>query len=463
MSRLPASRGERKGLSSRALAIITRDHRIAGSSNAQRTNLAAGVGAISASPGLPEPVLARRAPRKGSKISAHPKRPNVQAQDRIFAWDTPFAEQHRASIALPDQLVSSTLRCVLNGLAESTRTTYGAGIVKFTQFCNHWAIPEEDRMPASYALLCAFLSSVSGTVADGSVWSYMAGVRAWHVFNHAPWHGDDGWVQLARSSASKEGAKFRKKQRAPILFEHLVALRRAISLEDPFHAAVWAVALVTFFGCRRLGETVVAKKFKASENVTRGYANIRFNTLRDGTKSLVFSIPWTKTTKSRGATVILTQRIDNMAREWDMCPLAAMENHLKVNGGDDAPASAALFAYRSGSTWKNLTRDEFLNFTKPIWEAAKLQYVSGHSFRIGGAVALLLAGVPPEVVAATGGWTSLAFLLYWRRVEEVLPLSTSKAYKKAQLDELAEIFEKHRISLGLPDYLKPTACTQAVD
>lgn len=41
-----------------------------------------------------------------------------------------------------------------------------------------------------------------------------------------------------------------------------------------------------------------------------------------------------------------------------------------------------------------------------------MDHISGHSFRIGGAVELLLAGVPPEVVAATGNWTSLAFLLY---------------------------------------------------
>ena len=82
-----------------------------------------------------------------------------------------------------------------------------------------------------------------------------------------------------------------------------------------------------------------------------------------------------------------------------------------------------------------------------------LAHVLGHSFRIGGAVELLLAGVPPEVVAATGGWTSLAFLLYWRRMEEVLPMSTSKAYKKAHIDDLAAIFEQFRINNKIPSAL----------
>jgi hypothetical protein len=82
-----------------------------------------------------------------------------------------------------------------------------------------------------------------------------------------------------------------------------------------------------------------------------------------------------------------------------------------------------------------------------------LAHVLGHSFCIGGAIELLLTGVPPEVVAAIGGWTSLAFLLYWRRMEEILPMSTSKAYNKSHFDNLAAIFEEFRISKKIPSAL----------
>lgn len=85
-----------------------------------------------------------------------------------------------------------------------------------------------------------------------------------------------------------------------------------------------------------------------------------------------------------------------------------------------------------------------------IWETAKLEHVLGHSFRIGGAVELLLAGVPPDIVAATGGWTSLAFLLYWRRMDEILPMCTSKAYNKSHFDDLASIFEQFRLQHKIP-------------
>ena len=94
-----------------------------------------------------------------------------------------------------------------------------------------------------------------------------------------------------------------------------------------------------------------------------------------------------------------------------------------------------------------------MEFCAGVWADATLAHVQGHSFRIGGAVELLLAGVPPEIVAATGGWTSLAFLLYWRRMEEILPMSTSKAYKRSHVDELAKIFEQFRVDNRIPSNL----------
>ena len=143
---------------------------------------------------------------------------------------------------------------------------------------------------------------------------------------------------------------------------------------------------------------------------------ILFHVLHDGTHSTSFNIPWTKTTKELGATVILTAHCDGDP----LCPVTAFHNHLNINSA--LPASSALFAYTSPSGKpKNLLKSEFLKFITGIWSSAMLTHVLGHSFHIGGAVELLLVGVPPEIVAAPGGWTSLAFLLYWRCMDEILP------------------------------------------
>ena len=112
-------------------------------------------------------------------------------------------------------------------------------------------------MPASYALLCAFIGEHEGRQAGGTIRAWLSSICSWHLINHAPWYGDDSWVHLARISANKEGTKHKLPLHAPVSIEHLSCLRRSLDLSNPFHAAVWAVALVTFWGCRRLGETTL--------------------------------------------------------------------------------------------------------------------------------------------------------------------------------------------------------------
>ena len=83
-----------------------------------------------------------------------------------------------------------------------------------------------------------------------------------------------------------------------------------------------------------------------------------------------------------------------------------------------------------------MVKSVFLAFCDPIWKSAGLKHVHGHNFRIGGAVELLLAGVISKVVAAVGGWTSVAFLLSWRRFEVILPTHVLKAYNSSQTSRI---------------------------
>jgi hypothetical protein len=163
-------------------------------------------------------------------------------------------------------------------------------------------------------------------------------------------------------------------------------------------------------------------------HVTRS-ATITKRTNRDNSTSLSFHVPWTKTTKEEGAVIILT------AHDDDLCPMKALILHSSMN--PDLPDYAPFFAFRSSSGFTIPVKSSFLSLCSSIWLTAGLPPVHGHSFRIRGATELLMAGVAPEVVARQGGWTSLAFLLYWRKLEQILPMNITDAYKKKRLQELA--------------------------
>ena len=170
-----------------------------------------------------------------------------------------------------------------------------------------------------------------------------------------PWYGDDRWVHLCRTVATREGTSHEKPPRPPASLNHLLVLRHALDLSLPFHAVVWGAALATFFGCHRLGETTVRNLSSADPifNVMRS-SDVMLRTLSDGTRSLDFHIPWTKATREQGANVILTARSDCL------CPCAAVLNHFMVN--NNIPPGEPLFSYKlPDGCHRPLTKQDFLS------------------------------------------------------------------------------------------------------
>ncbi|KAF7306192.1 hypothetical protein MIND_00409500 [Mycena indigotica] len=322
--------------------------------------------------------------------------------------------------------------------APDTQSTYAAGLLRFHQYCDSISIDEEARMPASAALISAFVSKHVGLVGGDTVKSWLSGLRAWHDVHQAAWPGGEPWVKLIRRTANKQGTAFKKAQRGPVTVQHLVALRSKLKLNIPFDAAVWALACAAFWGCRRLGELTIpsVNAFDPLLHVARGADTKRIK--HGGARASSFHIPWTKSTRERGGTVILTDRDD------PLCPVEALQNHLFVNS--NIPEEAPLFAFRhADGRWLPMTKPWFLARCTEIWKECELLAVAGHSFRIGGSTELLLAGVPCDIVAATGGWTSLAFLLYWRKLEHIIAMAVGKAYDKKKIEEVALAFEQFRI------------------
>ncbi|KAJ7088427.1 hypothetical protein B0H15DRAFT_908530 [Mycena belliarum] len=209
------------------------------------------------------------------------------------------------------------------------------------------------------------------------------------------------------------------------------ALRASLDLSSPFGAATWAAACSAYRGCRRLGELLIrsAAKFTTQHDTCRG---TRISCSRaNGREVRDIHLVWTKTTTLAGGECILTEVTGSDA---DLCPVWALDNHCRVN--HSPPANTPLFAFRSLSGWEHLTKACFLRYAEGVFKTRVLESIFGHSFRIGGSLALLAAGVAPEVIMKLGGWSSLCFLIYWRRLERILPLAITRAWD-ARIAEFA--------------------------
>jgi hypothetical protein len=137
-----------------------------------------------------------RRPQAGCKLIPSSLRPHVAAMDRIRHWQTLHSRSFNSQVAsyLPANLVDSSFKMIYRSLAPATRSTYSAGLLRFTQFCDKYNISESDCMPASFILLVAFISEHAGTVSGKTISGWLSGLKARHDTNSAEWCGDKRWV-----------------------------------------------------------------------------------------------------------------------------------------------------------------------------------------------------------------------------------------------------------------------------
>ncbi|KAF5345615.1 hypothetical protein D9758_015155 [Tetrapyrgos nigripes] len=151
----------------------------------------------------------------------------------------------------------------MGSTVDANKSSYGSGLLQFTQFCDEHEIPEEAQLPADQVILTAFIGWECGKVLGKTVSQHLSGLLAWHNIHGMPWAGEDSWVKMGRATAHKEGTEHQRDPQVPVSQEHLFALAEDLDETKSKDAAVLACAMSTTWAVRRLGKTTVhsAKKF----------------------------------------------------------------------------------------------------------------------------------------------------------------------------------------------------------
>ncbi|KZV59286.1 hypothetical protein PENSPDRAFT_595733, partial [Peniophora sp. CONT] len=325
-------------------------------------------------------------------------------------------------------------------ISLDTRSTYAAGLLRYIQWCEALGIDEEDRFPISQERMAMFVTYQNGKGAD--VAHLVDGLRFWMLINGVEW--TRGPLVKAALGGHKnfvpEDAK--RPPRPPVTPEHLTALRAGLNFRDPLECAVYGAACVSFWGVCRLGEMVPkGGSFDKSRHVARGAVDFeKIKGVGNQMRTLTVRIPFDKVKKTEGADVLL------MNVESDTSPLHALKWHLE-EGSPNLPETAPLFAYADEDAkegWTMLTKPKFLKICERVWCDAGLPSIPyGHSLRIGGTTEFLLRGMDPDRVMMLGRWSSRAFLRYWRKVEQIVPLWSSA---NEEVERITKMFAEAIIS-----------------
>lgn len=346
-----------------------------------------------------------------------PLRPHCPAKDRLRLWK-PIATVKQTNGTDPPLLIADEERVrevLAAAYSDSTKATYGTGLLAFHVFCDKKGVDEQHRAPCGQSLLANFISILIGDYSAKAIENYTYGLRAWHVVHRIPWKINSTELQTLFASAAKnQPSESAKELRPPCTVEDITAIREKLNLKDPFDAAVFACLTTTFWAVARLGEFTVPRldAFDPKIHVKRSNMNTNV-TDRHGNIVTTIFIPWTKAAKSRGEELNWATQPQTRAD-----PEEAMRNHLRINQFDD---NTHLFQHQWKGSSRPMSRNVFLTRIRKALAAAKRENITGHSLRIGGTLEYMLRGIEFPVVQFKGRWASeKAFAGYLRQHGQIL-------------------------------------------
>jgi hypothetical protein len=300
-------------------------------------------------------------------------------------------------------------RAIKNGWAKATVKRYSSSVELFLRFCDEESVPEHLRFPADEFVLCAFAASSLGRHARSTVSGRLSGLKAWHFAHNMEWKGSSRLRYVLNGVHTLAPGISKRPPRPPITAKMLIQLVESLDLTNFFDLVVAACAVTAFWGQCRLGELIPASLalllsilFPTRASFVRSLRNPEACLLR---------LPHTKT-HQHGQDVVLVDQVSPIN------PIRLLKAHLRLN---NIPHDSFIFSYRSAGVLHPLTKSSFLRRCNQIWSSLGYPHTSGHCFRIGGTTELLIAGIPPDVVRATGRWSSGSFLRYWRSLDDIAP------------------------------------------
>lgn len=314
-----------------------------------------------------------------------------------------------ASHTFSPQTNNEINRAIQNSWARATVRRYSGTIEQFLRFCDAEQVPNHLRFPADEFVLCAFAASSLGKHAGSTPRSRLSALKAWHTAHNMEWKGSARLRYILNGVNNLAPGGSKHLPRPPINAKMLSQLVENLDLNTPVDAAIAACAATAFWGQCRLGELLPSSS-SPSLNIPLPTRSGFMRSLRNP-QSCLLHLPRTKT-HYHGQDIVL---VDQHA---PINPISLLKNQLRVN---NVPGDAHIFSYTSPAGRLPLSKTLFLHRCNEIWRGLGYPRTTGHCFRIGGTTELLIAGTPPEVVKATGRWSSESFMRYWRSLDDIAP------------------------------------------
>lgn len=308
-----------------------------------------------------------------------------------------------------------------NRFADSTLKSYTSRVNLFVIFCQVYAllIFTAHYVPGRLgtvllptitpALLCFFIVWMEkrGHTTYGSIMAYVIALCAWcktrgrpDPRNTADGVVHDGYFSLCHGLKRAMGDP--PPTRYPVTLWHTDKLHVAAHQMLPHKqcANMQAATKLAFALLLRVSEFTTEGQHDPTRHASR--SDVTFLPNIDNPITAHVLIKYSKMDQLGKGCVLVASRAANP----DRCPVLALQKLFRV---DPQPPGAPLFNFNADAApTRSATRTRFSKVCNQLFAFAQVDsmFLKAHSFRQGGATALLAAGAPEWVVKVMGRWKS---------------------------------------------------------
>jgi len=336
---------------------------------------------------------------------------NIPLELKIF-----FKKQLKLQYFKNEIIQEECLRLIGNSLAQSTWKRYASSFKIWKKFCNE-NNKKETHLSESTKIMFICWCSKNTNLKSSTISIYLSAIN--HCLTLlAVDKGGGGILRAAvvrglKNSQSKLTGK-RKKICKPVTVPMLKTFRHTLMQggghKDVTRKSVWAVAIVAFWGCFRLGELLCEKRWSFDK-----YSNLLWGDIQLGPDSVQIGVKSGKTSGDKPIWIRL-----GALPEKDLCPWKALKN-LKTQQEKIGIFDKNLPVFRKKGGQNLRPRDLIRALRQTV---GPLSCLTGKSFRSG--IPSILADKQgefgPTELKNFGRWKSAAFQKYIRGGNENLDL-----------------------------------------
>ncbi|KAE8253483.1 hypothetical protein A4X06_0g1425 [Tilletia controversa] len=288
--------------------------------------------------------------------------------------------------------------------SEDTLKSYGSGLARWHQWCDHRGVPEQLRCPAPAELLEYFILQHAGHFSSVTIGTWLSGLRAWHRIWNQSWPaGDMRRTEPIRYTALHTPSTSRKPALPAVTLEWLSTILSVVKQQarQPRGCGSGGGGICCILGSAAAwGNHMFAEELRSAEEHLPHRSYLCLGVRRDSHCNALAILHQNK--PSRSGDACRPNGATSIGRPPTLAPPTSGAQH-GLKRRREQPVCLQIWEGRH----TDAPQDADVAAPDPS-QMRDLSVIDGHSFRIGGCTELLRAENAFDDVRVHGRWSSEA-------------------------------------------------------